>query len=177
MRWIIFLSIPQGRIAWILARRPAGFVEVLLERDAASVTAVDVGQGQMVEKIRSDPRVKNYENLNVKDLSNSPVEGPFNLITSDLSFISLKKALPAALVLAADNAVFLGLIKPQFEVGKGRLGKGGLVLAEMLHQEVCQDIKQWLEAQPGWSVSGLTSSPIVGGDGNKEFLIAGRYEA
>ena len=110
-------------------------------------------------------------------MRDSSVQGPFEIITSDLSFISLKKALPAALTFADNGTLFVGLIKPQFEVGKGRLAKGGLVLDEELHQEVCLDLQQWLEAQTGWCVVGLTDSPIKGGDGNKEFLIVGKYAA
>ncbi len=168
---------PTGKNCMDLGASTGGFVEVLLSRDAKSVTAIDVGQYQLAEKVKQDPRVSNYENLNVKDLQGSDVRGPFDIITSDLSFISLKKALPAALTFAGKDTLFIGLIKPQFEVGKGRLAKGGLVLDEELHQEVCLDLQQWLEAQTGWSVVGLTDSPIKGGDGNKEFLIVGKYAA
>ena len=168
---------PRDKVCLDLGASTGGFVQVLLEKGAGSVTAVDVGQGQMAAKVKTDPRVINYENLNVRELAGSQIEGPFDIITSDLSFISLKKALPAALSLAAKGAVLLALIKPQFEVGKGNLSKGGLVLDEDLHQKVCDDISDWLEAQSGWSVTGLTESPIKGGDGNKEFLIVGHYAA
>ena len=97
---------------------------------------------------------------------------PIDLIVCDASFISLRTALPAALALAAPGAHLVALIKPQFEVGKGRVGKGGIVRDAALHEEVCKTIEDWLAAQPGWSVLGVTESPIEGAEGNKEFLIA-----
>ena len=145
-------------------------------RDAAHVIAVDVGHGQLDESLRRDPRVMAIEGLNTKDIGAEPVSEPFDLIVCDLSFISLKKALPAALSLAPSGADLIALIKPQFEVGKGRLGKGGVVKEEGLHEEVCVDIAEWLSALPGWTVTGITPSPIEGGDGNREFLIAAHHD-
>jgi 23S rRNA (cytidine1920-2'-O)/16S rRNA (cytidine1409-2'-O)-methyltransferase len=105
------------------------------------------------------------------------VPEPIELIVCDASFIGLRTALPAALTLAAPSAHLVALIKPQFEVGKGRVGKGGIVREPELHQEVCATISEWLAAQPGWRVLGVTDSPIEGAEGNKEFLIAGIFNA
>jgi 23S rRNA (cytidine1920-2'-O)/16S rRNA (cytidine1409-2'-O)-methyltransferase len=103
------------------------------------------------------------------------VPEPVGLVVCDASFISLRTVLPAPLALTRPGAELVALIKPQFEVGKGRVGKGGIVRDPALHQEVCGAISDWLAAQPGWQVLGLTDSPIEGADGNKEFLIAGHF--
>jgi len=166
----------DGRNALDLGASTGGFTQVLLERGAAHVIAVDVGHEQLHESLRNDPRVTVIEGLNAKDVSAETVAEPFDLIVCDLSFISLKKALPAALSLAQPGTDLIALIKPQFEVGKGRLGKGGVVRDKGLHEEVCADIADWLSSLPGWTVEGITPSPIEGGDGNKEFLIAAHYE-
>ncbi|NIJ42590.1 23S rRNA (cytidine1920-2'-O)/16S rRNA (cytidine1409-2'-O)-methyltransferase [Parvibaculum indicum] len=165
-----------GRHALDLGASTGGFTQVLLERDAAHVIAIDVGHGQLDESLRRDPRVTAIEGLNTKDIGAETVSEPFDLIVCDLSFISLKKALPAALSLAPSGADLIALIKPQFEVGKGRLGRGGVVKEEGLHEEVCADIAEWLSALPGWTVTGITPSPIEGGDGNREFLIAAHHD-
>jgi 23S rRNA (cytidine1920-2'-O)/16S rRNA (cytidine1409-2'-O)-methyltransferase len=113
------------------------------------------------------------EKTNIRDVTQAEVPEPIDLIVCDASFIGLRTALPAALALAAPGAHLVALIKPQFEVGRGRVGKGGIVREPELHAEVCATIEAWLASQPGWSVLGLTDSPIEGADGNKEFLIAG----
>ncbi|WP_339614383.1 TlyA family RNA methyltransferase [uncultured Parvibaculum sp.] len=164
----------EGRHALDLGASTGGFTQVLLERGAAHVIATDVGHGQLDDSLRNDPRVTAIEGLNAKNVDATSVTEPFDLIVCDLSFISLKKALPATLELAPVGADLLALIKPQFEVGKGRLGKGGVVKGEGLHEEVCADIAEWLSSLPGWAVKGVTPSPIEGGDGNREFLIAAR---
>ena len=164
----------EGRHALDLGASTGGFTQVLLERGAAHVIATDVGHGQLDDSLRNDPRVTAIEGLNAKNVDATSVPEPFDLIVCDLSFISLKKALPATLELAPVGADLLALIKPQFEVGKGRLGKGGVVKGEGLHEEVCADIAEWLSSLPGWAVKGVTPSPIEGGDGNREFLIAAR---
>jgi 23S rRNA (cytidine1920-2'-O)/16S rRNA (cytidine1409-2'-O)-methyltransferase len=152
-----------------------GFTDVLLSRGAAKVYAVDVGTNQLAWKLRSDPRVVSMEQTNIRDVTRAEIPEPVDLIVCDASFIGLRTALPNALALAAPGAHLVALIKPQFEVGKGRVGKGGIVREPELHQEVVDTITGWLAEQPGWTVLGVTDSPITGADGNKEFLIAGRF--
>lgn len=164
----------EGRHALDLGASTGGFTQVLLERGAAHVIAIDVGHDQLNESLRNDPRVTVIEGLNAKDIGAESVTEPFDLVVCDLSFISLKKALPATLDLAPAGTELLALIKPQFEVGKRRLGKGGVVREEGLHEDVCADMVRWLSDAAGWSVTGITPSPIEGGDGNREFLIAAR---
>lgn len=147
-----------------------GFTQVLLEEGAAHVTAIDVGHGQMMIH---DPRVTLIEGLNARDLAREHLAHPVDLVVCDVSFISLKLALPNALALAEPGAVLIALIKPQFEVGRDALGKGGIVSDTAEHQRVCGEISDFLAAH-GWTVLGLAPSPIAGGDGNIEFLIAAR---
>ena len=143
-----------------------------LEPATARVTAVDVGHGQLAWKLRNDPRVTVLERTNARYLTTAEVPEPVELITCDASFIGLETLLPAPLALAAAGARLIALIKPQFEVGKGQVGKGGVVRDPQLHAQVCARIEAWLGAREGWRVLGLTESPILGPEGNKEFLIA-----
>jgi 23S rRNA (cytidine1920-2'-O)/16S rRNA (cytidine1409-2'-O)-methyltransferase len=145
-----------------------GFTQVLLEEGAAHVTAIDVGHGQMQVH---DPRVTLIEGLNARDLSTEHLDRPINLVVCDVSFISLKLALPAALALAEEGAMLVALIKPQFEAGKDAIGKGGIVTDPEEHERVCREVTEFLRRQ-GWRVLGLTASPVEGGDGNREFLVA-----
>ncbi len=149
-----------------------GFTDVLLNRGAAKVFAVDVGHGQLAWKLRNDPRVVVIERTNARYLSRAEVPGPVDLAACDVSFIGLETVLPAPLALTAPGARLIALIKPQFEVGKGQVGKGGVVRDPALHEAVCARIEAWLGAREGWRVLGLTESPILGPEGNKEFLIA-----
>jgi 23S rRNA (cytidine1920-2'-O)/16S rRNA (cytidine1409-2'-O)-methyltransferase len=165
---------PKGLVALDVGASTGGFTDVLLARGAARVYSVDVGQGQLDWKLRNDPRVVVLEKTNVRTLTRAHVPQPPSLIVCDVSFIGVEKALPAALALAAPGAHLIALIKPQFEVGKGEVGKGGVVRDPELHRAVCERIAAWLEAQPGWRVLGVVESPIAGADGNKEFLIAAR---
>lgn len=166
-------SIPTaGRIALDVGSSTGGFTDCLLQRGAAKVYAVDVGTNQLAWKLRSDPRVVSMEKTNIRDITRAQIPEPVNLVVCDASFIGLRTALPNALALAAPGANLVALIKPQFEVGKGRVGKGGIVREPELHQEVVDTITTWLAEQPGWEVLGVTDSPITGADGNKEFLIA-----
>jgi 23S rRNA (cytidine1920-2'-O)/16S rRNA (cytidine1409-2'-O)-methyltransferase len=162
---------PEGRVALDVGASTGGFTDVLLARGAVRVYAVDVGQGQLDWKLRQDVRVVVIEKTNVRALTREHVPEAPSLIVCDVSFIGLEKALPAALALAAPGATLVALIKPQFEVGKGEVGKGGVVRDPMLHRAVCERITAWLTAH-GWRVLGITESPITGADGNKEFLIA-----
>ena len=159
----------SGKTCLDLGASTGGFTEVLLRAGAAKVYAVDVGQGQLHPKVAGDPRVINLEKTHAKDLSRDLVSDPVEAIVCDVSFISLKKALPFALSLAAPSCWLAALIKPQFEVGREGIGKGGLV-KEGLAEPCAQEMSQWIERQ-GWAVHGLIDSPVLGGDGNREFLI------
>jgi 23S rRNA (cytidine1920-2'-O)/16S rRNA (cytidine1409-2'-O)-methyltransferase len=163
-----------GRIALDVGSSTGGFTDCLLQRGATRVYAVDVGTNQLAWKLRRDPRVVSMEKTNIRDVTRARLPEPVGLIVCDASFIGLRTALPNALALAAPGAHLVALIKPQFEVGKGRVGKGGIVREPALHQEVVDTIVAWLAGQPGWTVIGVTDSPISGADGNREFLIAGR---
>ena len=160
----------KGCRALDIGASTGGFTQVLLEEGAAHVTAIDVGHGQMM---LHDPRVTLIEGLNARDLTRQHLGHAINLIVCDVSFISLKLALPQALSLAEPGATMIALVKPQFEAGRDAIGKGGLVTDEGVRQRVCEDIAGFLESQ-GWAVLGLAPSPITGGDGNQEFLIAAR---
>ena len=141
---------------------------------ARRVYAVDVGHGQLAWKLRQDPRVVVLERINARYLTPQQIPEPPDIIVCDASFIGLETVLPAALALAAPAARLVALIKPQFEVGPGRVGKGGVVRDPALHREVCERIAAWLAAQPGWHVEGITESPIQGPEGNIEFLVYAR---
>lgn len=164
-----------GRLALDVGASTGGFTDCLLQRGATKVYAVDVGTNQLAWKLRSDPRVVSMEKTNIRDIGRGQVPEPVDLVVCDASFIGLRTALPAALALAAPGAHLAALIKPQFEVGKGRVGKGGIVREPELHAEVCATISEWLRALPGWTVLGVTPSPIEGAEGNREFLIGGRF--
>jgi 23S rRNA (cytidine1920-2'-O)/16S rRNA (cytidine1409-2'-O)-methyltransferase len=164
----------KGRRALDIGASTGGFTQVLLEEGASHVTAIDVGHGQMDPRVSAEPRVTAIEGLNARDLTRNHLSGPIDLLVSDVSFISLKLALPAALALAEPGAALIALIKPQFEVGRAAIGKGGIVTDATAHDAVCRDIAKFLEKQ-GWQVEGMIPSPVAGGDGNREFLIAARY--
>ncbi len=163
---------PEGLACLDIGASTGGFTDVLLSRGAARVFAVDVGHGQLAWKLRNDRRVVVLERTNARHLTGTEVPEPIDLVTCDTSFIGLETVLPAALALTAPGARLVALIKPQFEVGKGQVGTGGVVRDPGLHEEVCARIEAWLAAQEGWRVLGLTESPILGPEGNKEFLIA-----
>jgi 23S rRNA (cytidine1920-2'-O)/16S rRNA (cytidine1409-2'-O)-methyltransferase len=163
---------PKGAVALDVGASTGGFTDVLLRRGAARVYAVDVGHGQLDWRLRNDPRVVALEKLNARYLSREHVAAPVDLVTCDVSFISLELVLPAAFALAGPDALLIALIKPQFEVGKDQVGKGGVVRDPALHEAVCARISRWLAAQPGWGVQGVIASPITGPKGNREFLIA-----
>lgn len=151
-----------------------GFTDVLLAGGAAKVYAVDVGHGQLAWKLRGDERVVVMEKTNARHLTAEQIPDPIDMVVCDASFIGLETVLPAALNLTAPGAHLIALIKPQFEVGKGRVGKGGVVRDPDLHKEVCERIEAWLGALDGWTVLGVTESPIKGPEGNIEFLICGK---
>jgi len=163
-----------GRICLDVGASTGGFTDVLLQSGASKVYAVDVGRGQLDWSLRNNPNVVVLEGVNARYLEPSIVPEPPSLIVCDASFIGLETLLPAPLSLAALGATLVALIKPQFEVGRGRVGKGGVVRDPALHDEVCSRIRNWLEDTMGWCVLGITESPITGPKGNKEFLIAAR---
>ena len=162
---------PTGAVALDLGASTGGFTDVLLQHGAARVYAVDVGHGQLAWTLRQDARVVVLERTNARHLTSSQVPEPIDLVVCDASFIGLDVVLPAALGLARPGARLAALIKPQFEVGKARVGRGGVVRDPALHDEVCQRIRAWLTETMGWSVLSLRESPVKGPEGNKEFLI------
>ena len=164
---------PAGLICLDIGASTGGFTDVLLARGAERVYAVDVGHGQLAWSLRQDPRVVVLERTNARSLTTSEVSEPVGLIACDASFIGLTVVLPAALRMAAPGAWLVALIKPQFEVGRGQVGKGGVVRDPALHEAVCQSVTRWLGSRPGWRVLGVTESPITGPEGNREFLIGG----
>ncbi len=164
---------PTGMIAADIGSSTGGFTQVLLEAGAAKVYAVDSGRDQLHASLAGHPRLVLMESTDARSLSSEMVAEPLDMIVSDVSFISLKLALPAALALARQGATFIALIKPQFEAGRKQIGKGGIVKDEAIQAAVCDDIAAWLP-EIGWPVLGLAPSPILGGDGNREFLIAAR---
>jgi 23S rRNA (cytidine1920-2'-O)/16S rRNA (cytidine1409-2'-O)-methyltransferase len=162
---------PTGRIALDVGASTGGFTEVLLARGAAKVFAVDVGHGQLHERIKSDPRVVALEGLDARSLSRATVPDPITAIVADVSFISLTKALGPALALAAPGTWLVALVKPQFEAGREHVGKGGIVRDASAHRLAVDLVTAWLAGEANWSVAGVISSPILGGSGNEEFLL------
>lgn len=161
----------EGCCALDIGASTGGFTEVLLARGAAHVIAVDVGVDQLNQRLAGDPRVTVLDRTNARYLTHAMLPYIPDFIVCDASFISLRKLLPSALRLAASNAHLVALVKPQFEVGKGFVGKGGIVRDPILHQRVLTDITGWLEADMKWTVVNTLQSPIKGSDGNNEFLV------
>ena len=165
---------PTGSMALDIGASTGGFTEVLLERGAAHVTAIDVGHGQLDQNLRDDPSVTVIEGLNARDLAAPDLGGKNpDFLVCDVSFISLTLALPPALSLAAPGAKGVFLIKPQFEAGREAIGKGGILKDPTEGPRIAEKLRAWLDAQPGWRALGTSPSPIAGGDGNREFLLAG----
>ena len=165
---------PAGLSALDIGASTGGFTDVLLARGARRVYAVDVGHGQLAWKLRQDPRVVVLERTNARHLTRAEIPDPIDLIVCDASFIGLATVLPAALALSAEQALLVALVKPQFEAGRARVGKGGVVRDPAVHREVCARAAAWVGAQPGWSVVGIVESPILGPEGNREFLLHAR---
>jgi 23S rRNA (cytidine1920-2'-O)/16S rRNA (cytidine1409-2'-O)-methyltransferase len=164
-----------GRVVLDLGASTGGFTEAALARGAARAYAVDVGRGQLHPKLAADPRVVSLEGVDARALTRDLIPEAPGLVVADLSFIGLAKALPAALALAAPGADLLALVKPQFEVGPGRVGKGGVVKDEGARREALAGVAAFLEGA-GWPVRGRTESPIAGGDGNRELLLWARKD-
>ena len=168
-----FALSPEGRVCLDLGASTGGFTQVLLERGATHVYAVDVGHDQLHAKLRSDPRVSALDGLNARDLTVAKVPQAPQAITADVSFISLKLALPPALHLAAKDAWAVMLVKPQFEVGPRGVAKGGIVRDASAREAAVAEVTGWMKAQ-GWQMIGTMDSPITGGEGNREYLLAAK---
>jgi 23S rRNA (cytidine1920-2'-O)/16S rRNA (cytidine1409-2'-O)-methyltransferase len=169
-----FALSPKDLNALDIGASTGGFTQALLKRGAAHVTAIDVGHGQMHASLLNDSRIANVEGLNARALVIAHLGGKaIGFVVSDVSFISLKLALPNALALAEPGAQCLLLVKPQFEAGRQAIGKGGLMKDKSLGERIAQDMSDWLDAQTHWRSLGFCLSPIEGGDGNAEFLLAG----
>ena len=159
-----------GAIALDVGSSTGGFTDVLLNRGAVKVYAVDVGTNQLAWRLRQDPRVVVHEQTNARFLTAEQVPDPVDIVVCDASFISLSKVLEAPLKLAKAGAKLVALVKPQFEAGREEVGKGGVVRDSQVHERVCTRAKDWVESQ-GWTVLGVTQSPITGPEGNIEFLL------
>jgi 23S rRNA (cytidine1920-2'-O)/16S rRNA (cytidine1409-2'-O)-methyltransferase len=165
---------PRGRICLAAGASTGGFTQVLLARGAQRVTAVDVGRGQLHASLRAHPEVLSLEETDIRKLSPARLGAAPDLVVIDVSFISLKLVLPAALALAKAPAQLVVLIKPQFEAGRAALKKG-VVRDRAIHAAVCTDIADFV-ASLGWRVLGVIPSPIQGGDGNAEFLLGAAHD-
>jgi 23S rRNA (cytidine1920-2'-O)/16S rRNA (cytidine1409-2'-O)-methyltransferase len=163
---------PEDRVCLDIGASTGGFSEVLLMGGAAKVYAVDVGHGQMHPRLKRDPRLVSKEGVNARDLTSVHVPQAPSAITADVSFIGLQLALPPALGMAAPGAWLVALVKPQFEAGRQWVGKGGIVRELEAQMQALNDIKGFIGGQSRWTVLGSIESPILGGEGNKEFLIA-----
>lgn len=162
---------PTDVVAMDIGSSTGGFTDVLLKGGAEHVFAVDSGTNQLAWKLREDPRVTVYEQTSARLLTRELIDRPCDLVVCDASFISLAKVLDAPLQLAAAKCRLVALIKPQFEVEKHEVGKGGVVRDAALHERVCGEVREWLEGL-GWGVEGIVESPITGPKGNVEFLVS-----
>ena len=166
----IWPVVVERKVVLDVGASTGGFTEVCLSRGASKVYAVDVGRGQLHARLAADPRVVKLEGLDARELTSAHlIEAP-NLIVTDVSFIGLAKALPAALALAAPHADLIALVKPQFEVGPARVGKGGLVKDSAARADALATVTAFVEGA-GWPVQATAESPIYGGDGNAEYLL------
>ncbi|SBV99449.1 16S/23S rRNA (cytidine-2'-O)-methyltransferase TlyA [uncultured Alphaproteobacteria bacterium] len=162
-----------GRVCLDVGASTGGFTDVLRQAGAARIYAVDVGHDQLAAELRADPRVVSLEGVNARTLSSAEIPEPVGVVVCDASFIALQTVLEAPLALAAPGAWAIALVKPQFQVGPKRVGKGGVVRDPALRQEACDAAAAWFAAQ-GWAVDGVAESPITGPDGNVEFLLGAR---
>jgi 23S rRNA (cytidine1920-2'-O)/16S rRNA (cytidine1409-2'-O)-methyltransferase len=168
-----FGYLPQGVVALDVGSSTGGFTQVLLERGATRVYSVDVGRDQLHASLLGDLRVVALQQTDVRELTEDAIPEQVGAVVCDVSFVSLRKVLGAGLALAADDAWLVALIKPQFEVGRENVGKGGIVRDEAARQRAVDDVCEFLR-KAGFSVAGVIDSPISGGDGNVEFLVGAR---
>ena len=162
---------PAGAVAMDIGSSTGGFTDVLLSMGADHVFCVDSGTNQLAWKLRQDERVTVLEQLSARLLTAEHIDRPCDWIVCDASFISLSKVLEVPLKLAAPQCRLVALIKPQFEVAREEVGKKGVVRDPALHARVCEEVRNWLEAE-GWAVEGIVESPITGPEGNVEFLVS-----
>ncbi|MGH6816472.1 MAG: TlyA family RNA methyltransferase [Hyphomicrobiaceae bacterium] len=160
-----------GRVALDVGAGTGGFTEVLLARGAVRVYAVDVGSGQLHTRLAGDPRVVALESVDARTLGRATIPETIDALVADVGFISLTKALPAALALTAPGCWLAALVKPQFEAGRAAVGKGGVVRDAAEHVRAVAVVRTWLETQTHWRVLGAIPSPIAGKSGNREFLL------
>jgi 23S rRNA (cytidine1920-2'-O)/16S rRNA (cytidine1409-2'-O)-methyltransferase len=168
---------PMGRSALDVGASTGGFTQVLLQRGATHVYAVDVGHGQLHSRIAGDTRVTSLESCDARTLTCAQIPVPIGAIVADVSFISVTKVLPAALALSAPGCWLVALVKPQFEAGRPAIGKRGIVRDPEDRQRALATVEGWMRAQPGWRVVGTLPSPIAGGSGNIEFLLGAVRDA
>jgi len=166
---------PAGKVCLDVGSSTGGFTQVLVQRGAKKVYAVDVGKDQLAFSLRGDDRIVSMEKTDARELTRTLIPEQPDIVTADVSFISLQLALPRALALAAKGATLIALVKPQFEAGRGNVGKG-VVRDTLTQREVVARIGVWLGAA-GWTVKGTTESPVTGGDGNVEFLLCAEKTA
>ncbi|MHB9879230.1 TlyA family RNA methyltransferase [Pacificimonas sp. ICDLI1SI03] len=168
---------PAGMVALDVGSSTGGFTDVLLTHGARRVYAVDSGTNQLAWKLRQDERVLVHEQTNARHLTPDQIPEAIDIIVCDASFIGLAKVLETPLGFAAPGAFLVALIKPQFEAGPAHVEKGGVVRDPAIHERVCSDVREWLATTMGWTVLGITQSPITGPAGNIEFLIGARLDA
>lgn len=159
----------EGRTCLDLGASTGGFTDVLLQAGALNVTCIDIGKDQLHPRLRADPRVSVFESTDIRSVSAGHIRSNPDILVTDLSFISLEKALGPALGLISGPADLIGLFKPQFQVGRAHIGKGGIVTDERATQAAIERFQDWMKAQD-WPVLAWTDSPITGGDGNREHL-------
>jgi 23S rRNA (cytidine1920-2'-O)/16S rRNA (cytidine1409-2'-O)-methyltransferase len=162
---------PSGRLAVDVGASTGGFTQILLERGATKVYAVDVGRGQLHERLRADPRVVVVDDVNARSISAREVPEACSLATVDVSFISVLKILPALRGVLAPHADAIVLVKPQSEVGRFRVGRGGIVNDPALHRQALRDVAWAAQHEMGYGMNGACASPITGMEGNREFFL------
>jgi 23S rRNA (cytidine1920-2'-O)/16S rRNA (cytidine1409-2'-O)-methyltransferase len=160
-----------GKVCLDVGASTGGFTDCLLRCGARRVYAVDVGYGQLAWKLRRDPRVVVIERTNIRHMPFETIGEALDLVTIDVSFISLRTVVPAVLKFTKINTAILALIKPQFEVGKGQVGKGGVIRDPALHRQVIDELSAFFGRIPLLSLAGLTASPVLGSKGNREFMV------
>jgi 23S rRNA (cytidine1920-2'-O)/16S rRNA (cytidine1409-2'-O)-methyltransferase len=162
-----------GAVALDVGSSTGGFTDVLLQRGAAKVYAVDVGTNQLAWSLRQDSRVIVHERTNARYLTAETVPEPIDVLVCDASFIALAKVLDTAIELVRPGGRMIALVKPQFEAERGEIGKGGVVRDPAVHERICAAAAAWIGGR-GWAVEGIAESPITGPEGNREFLLAAR---